>query len=168
MGKRTADKVRMERVRLDSGQHRRIMLVMLALGVVAFVPVGLRLYGLMVKDYDFYAAKALNNQTRTTRVEAERGTIYDRNMNILATSVGVENIYLDPHELKQSGADVEDISRFLGETLERDPQWIGEQAVDLKQRYKQVGVRVDSDTAGVIREYIRDHDVSGIHLEPAN
>ena len=89
-------------------------------------------------------------------------------MNILATSVGVENIYLDPHELKQSGADIEEISRFLGELLQRDPGWVAEQAGDLKHRYKQVGVRVDGDTAGQIRDYIREHQVSGIHLEPAN
>ena len=168
MGKKPADKVRAERFRMDSGQHKRILLVMLILGIAAFAPVGLRLYRLMVKDYDYYAAKALNNQTRTTRIEAERGRIFDRNMNILATSVGVENIYLDPHELKQSGADIDGISRFLGELLQRDPGWIAEQARDLKHRYKQVGVRVDGDTAGQIRDYIREHQVSGIHLEPAN
>jgi len=92
-------KKRYERYRMDTGQHRRILLVMALLGILAFVPVGLRLYQLMVSQYDFYARKALDNQTRTTRVAADRGDILDRNMNILATNVGVENVYLDPHEL---------------------------------------------------------------------
>ncbi len=158
----------MGRLRLDSGQHKRIMLVSLVLGILAFVPVGARLYSLMVTNYDYYAGLALRNQTRTTRVEANRGDIYDRNMNILATSVSVENVYLDPHELKQSKADMDLISKTLGEILDRDPDWIREQAADLKQRYKQVGKRIDEETAGKIRSFINENGISGIHLEPTS
>ena len=156
------------RLRLDSGQHRRILLAALVFGLLAFLPVGLRLYGLMVADYDYYAGLALGNQTRSTRVEAERGDILDRNMNILATSVGVENVYLDPHELKQSKADIPAISRALGQILGKDPDWIGEQAADLKQRYKQIGARIDEATAAQIRTYINENNISGIHLEPTS
>ena len=138
------------RLRADTGQHNRIMLVMAVLGIRAFLPIGVRLYSLMVTQYDYYANLALRNQTRTTAVAAERGNIYDRNMNILASSVGVENVYLDPHELKQSKADIPEISRVLGEILGKDPAWIAEQAVDLKQRYKQIGARVDEQTAALI------------------
>ena len=155
------------RLRMDSGQHRRILLVMFLLGILAFVPVGIRLYGLMVTDYAYYARLALNNQTRSTRVEGKRGDILDRNMNILATNVDAENVYLDPHELKQSKADVETISRVLGEILGRDPKWIAEQAGDRTKRYKQIGTRVDLETAGQIRTYINENGISGIHLEPA-
>ena len=151
---------------MDSGHHRRIRITMAVLGLLAFLPVGLRLYNLMVRDYDYYAELALRNQTRTTTVTADRGDIYDRNMNVLATSVSVENVYLDPHELKQSKADIPEISRVLGEILGKDPAWIAEQAADLKQRYKQIGARVDEQTAALIRNYINEHDISGIHLEP--
>ncbi len=155
-----------ERVRLDSGHHRRILLVMLLLGMLAFMPVGLRLYDLMIRNYDYYASLALRNQTRTTAVTAERGDIYDRNMNILAASVSVENVYLDPHELKQSGADINAVSVFLGEILQRDPEWIAQQAADTRQRYKQIGSRIDEETATLIRAYINENKISGIHLEP--
>ena len=164
MGKNTRQ---YDRLRMNTGQHRRICLVMLLLGGLAFVPVFWRLYDLMVKNYDRYAALALRNQTRTTTVAAQRGEIYDRNMNILATSVHVENVYLDPHELKQSKADLEEISRALGEILEKDPQWILQQAQDIKKRYKQVGTRVETETAAKIRDYINSRDISGIHLEPS-
>ena len=80
---------RFDRLRLNSGQHRRILLVMLVLGVLAFGPVLWRLYDLMVAQYPQYAALALRSQTRSTAVSAHRGDIYDRNMNILATSVTV-------------------------------------------------------------------------------
>ena len=155
-----------ERVRFDSGQHRRILLVMLVLGLLAFVPVGWRLYDLMIANYDYYSNLALRNQTRSTTVTAHRGDIFDRNMNILATSVSVENVYLDPHELKQAKENIEEISLRLGEILEKDPQWIAQQAVDFKQRYKQIGSRVEEETAAKIRTYINEHDIAGIHLEP--
>ena len=156
------------RLRLDSGQHRRILLVSAVLGVLAFVPVAVRLYILMVKDYDYYSSLALRNQTRTTTVSADRGDIFDRNMNLLATSVSVENVYLDPHELKQSKADIQAVSQVLGDILEEDPAWIARQAADIKKRYKQVGKCVDEKTAGKIRDYINESGVSGIHLEPTS
>ena len=163
MGKKSAN---YDRLRYNTGQHRRIGLAMLFFGVLAFIPVFWRLYDLMVRNYDTYAALALRNQTRTTQVAARRGEIYDRNMNILATSVHVESVYLDPHELKQSGADIGEISRVLGEILGKDPAWIAEQAKDIKKRYKQVGSRIEEETAAQIREFINDKQISGIHLEP--
>ena len=84
---------RYERIRFDSGQHRRILLTMGVLGLVAFIPIGWRLYDLMVRQYDRFASLALRNQTRSTAVTADRGDILDRNMNIMATSIGVENVY---------------------------------------------------------------------------
>ena len=157
-----------DRLRLNSGQHKRILLVMLVLGILAFVPVAWRLYALMIDQYEYYAGLALRNQTRTTSVTAHRGDILDRNMNILATSVSVENVYLDPHELKQSKADIPALAQALGEILDKDPAWIEEQAGDIKQRYKQIGTRVDEETASKIRDYIQQQDISGIHLEPTS
>ena len=166
MGKRKPKQY--DRLRFNSGQHKRILLVSLLLGLLAFGPVLWRLYSLMIEEYDYYAGLALRNQTRTTTVTAHRGDIYDRNMNILATSVSVENVYLDPHELKQSKADIPAIAKVLGEILDKDPAWIEEQAADRKQRYKQVGTRIDEETAAAIRDYINENDISGIHLEPTS
>lgn len=158
---------RYTRTRMDSGQHHRILFVMLFFGLLAFVPVGLRLYGLMVVDYDYYARLARNNQSRTTQVAADRGDILDRNMNILATNISVENVYLDPHELKQSRADIKDIAQTLGALLEKEPSWIEQQAADTRMRYKQVGARIEEDVAAKIRTYINENNISGIHLEPS-
>ncbi len=154
------------RLRMDSGQHRRIVAAAAVLGVIAFVPVALRLYDLMVVNYGYYSNLALRNQTRTTNVTAERGVIYDRNMNMLATSQSVENVYLDPHELKQAKEDISAIAESLGQILDLDPAWIQQQASDLKLRYKQIAARVSEEVAAQIRDYINTNDISGIHLEP--
>ena len=159
-------KTEYSRLRFDSGHHRRILAVMALLGVLAFVPVTLRLYQLMVTDYGYYSALALRNQSRTTAVTGHRGTIYDRNMNVMAASVGVENVYLDPHELKQSKADLEQITQFLGNVLGKDPAELMKKAKDTSYRYQQVAARVDEETAGEIRGFINENGISGIHLEP--
>ena len=164
--KKSPKKKEYTRIRADSGQHRRIMITAAVLGFVAFVPVAVRLYGLMVTDYAYYAGLALRNQTRTTQVTADRGLIYDRNMNILACSGSVENVYLDPHELKQSKADMDLIGRELGRILDLEPEWICQQAKDLTKRYKQIAARIDEDTAALIRAFINDNGIFGIHLEP--
>ena len=165
MGK---EKDRFYRVRGDSGQRRRITVVAAILGIVAFLPLLWRLYDLMVAKYDYYAKLALDNQTRITRVSTGRGLIYDRNMNILACSQDVQTVYLDPHELKQSKADLEQISAFLADTLALDRQWVLQQAGDLTMRYKQIAARVDTQTAAVIRSYINENGIKGIHLEPGS
>ena len=159
-------KTEYRRIRMDSGHHRRIRLTAAVLGLLAFVPMALRLYDLMVVNYDYYAREALRNQTRTTYVTAMRGAIYDRNMNTLAASVGVENVYLDPHELKQSKADLSAIAAFLGELLDADPESIEKKGKDLSKRYQMVAARVDRETGAKIRSYIQENDISGIHLEP--
>ena len=165
MGKR---KKQYDRLRMNTGQHRRILLAAILLGILAFVPVLWRLYDLMVGQYDYYASLALRNQSRSTTVMANRGEILDRNMNVLATSVTVENVYLNPRELKQAKADIPSIASFLGQVLDKDPGWIEAQAQDRSKRYKQVGSRIDADTARIIRSYINEHNISGIHLEPTS
>lgn len=154
------------RVRGDSGQRRRIFLVSVVLGVLAFVPVALQLYKLMVIDHGYYKDLALRNQSRTTNVTTDRGLILDRNMNILAISKTVETVYLDPHELKQSKADITLVSETLGSILNVDPEWICQQAQDIRQRYKRIKSKVDQEVADEIRTFINESGIKGIHLEP--
>ena len=158
---------RFYRVRMDTARNLRIRLGALILGTLAFFPIAARLVQLAVVDHGYYTAKALNNQTRSTAVLTERGMIYDRNMNVLAVSRSVEHVYLDPQELKQARVDLEKLSLFLGERLEKEPQWILEQAKDTRRRYKQVASGISTETADEIRGYILERNISGVHLEPS-
>ena len=158
---------RFYRVRMDTARNLRIRLGALILGTLAFFPIAARLVQLTVVDHGYYTAKALNNQTRSTAVLTERGMIYDRNMNVLAVSRSVEHVYLDPQELKQARVDLEKLSRFLGELLGKEPQWILEQAKDTRRRYKQVASGISTETADEIRGYILEKNISGVHLEPS-
>ena len=154
------------RIRADSGQHRRIRVLMLVLGIAVFLPVTGRLGRLMVADYDRYCTLARQNQSRTTPVSSGRGRIYDRNFQILAQSETVETVYLNPRELHQSGADLGELSRKLGEILDIPAEKIEKRAQDRSLRYHRIADRVEEETASRIRAYIASSGIRGIHLEP--
>lgn len=154
------------RVRLDSGHHRRILAAAVILGILGFVPVILRLWQLMVTDYDYYAALALKNQSRTTAVMADRGMILDRNLNIMAQSVTRQTVYFNPRELKQTDADIDAICDYLAQLLDADPQKLRQSASNTKLRYTKAAAVVEEDTARTIRDYLSENGISGIHLEP--
>ena len=154
------------RIRGDSGQLRRIRIVMAVLGLVAFVPVVGQLYNLMVDQFDTYSALALSNQSRSTSITPERGIIYDRNMNILAASKTVENVYIDPRELHQTGMDIAAVSEALSAILDVDAEKVEQLANDQTKRYHLVKNRVEESLAAKVRQYINENDITGIHLEP--
>lgn len=166
MAKSSGKQLSFERVRVNSGHHRRILAVTVLLAFLAFLPVNIRLFDLMILQYDHYADLALQNQTRTTAVSAQRGTIYDVNMNILAYSESAEDVYLNPRQLKQAKEDIGEISAALGEILEISPQWIQERAGDTRYRYQRLASAISADTAQRIRQLILEQEISGIHLEP--
>ena len=74
----------------------RTLLMMLVLGVGTFLLLFWKLYDLQINQYDEMTARAVHQQTREVSVNASRGTIYDKNHNILASSTTAENIFLDP------------------------------------------------------------------------
>ncbi len=166
MHSRKIQKKTYRRIRADSGQQRRMKVIMAMLGAAAFLPVVLQLFSLMVTHYDTYSALALNNQSRSTSITPERGEIYDRNMNILASSKTVENVYIDPRELYQTGADVESMSQELGKILDVDSQKILKLAKDRSLRYHLIEDRIDEALASQVRSYINETGICGIHLEP--
>ena len=165
MRKKTS-KTSYRRIRADSGQQRRIGIVMALLGAAAFLPAIAQLFGLMVLSYDTYSALALSNQSRTTTVQTARGVIYDRNMNILAASQTVENVYIDPRELQQTGADTVAMAQAMAQILEVDPAQVEKLSRDRTKRYHLIKDRIPEQTAALVRNYIEETGIEGIHLEP--
>lgn len=146
--------------------RRMILAAIVLIGVVAFAVLVGRLVKLMVIDHEYYEKKAINNQTRSTSITASRGTIYDRNMNVLAASSSVENIFLDPLELYQNEVDIPFLARNLANILDLDADWIEEQAADTDMRYKMLKRKQTQDVCDQVRQFISDNDIIGVHLEP--
>ena len=73
LNKRPPAPVRRTRSVSDTSVRRSILAAMALLGVAAFLVLAGRLVKLMLVDHDYYEAKAISNQTRSTRVTASRG-----------------------------------------------------------------------------------------------
>lgn len=139
---------------------------MATLGIGAFLVVGLRLGKVMLIDHDYYEAKAVSNQTRSTLVTAQRGSIYDRNMDILAASVSVENIFLDPLELRQNNVDLEFLSENLALLLNLEKDSILKKAQDVSMRYKILKRKQTKVVCDGVRAFLEEYGIRGVHLEP--
>ena len=150
----------------DTYIRKGILWLMAGLGVFAFLILGMRLLKVMLLDHEYYEGKAISNQTRSTSVTAKRGSIYDRNMDALAASVSVENIFLDPLELKQNKVDLDFLSENLAQLLELDRESILEKAKDTSMRYKVLKRKQTKDVCDAVRVFLSEYDIQGVHLEP--
>ncbi|MBO6054216.1 MAG: hypothetical protein J6P31_01715, partial [Oscillospiraceae bacterium] len=143
----------------------RILVALVALGVLIFIPLSIRLYQIMVRDHDKYSGMAIDSQTRSRSVSASRGSIYDRNLNVLATSAMVETVFLDPYEIDQEKQDVGVIARGLSEILGVSEEYVRTQAAETNMRYKIISRKVEADKAAEVRELISEEKIKGIHFE---
>lgn len=150
---------------------RRTLFLMVLCGIVAFIPLIATLYKLMIVEHDHYEALAINNQTRSTRLTAARGEIYDRNMNILAASTTVETVFIDPNEIakemekpENSGL-LDTIANGLSSILGVEPDFVRMQAADTKYRYKAIERKISEELADEVRTFINDNKIKGVYLE---
>ncbi len=150
----------------DTYIRRGILVLLLFFGIAAFAVVTGRLVKLMLIDHEYYQSKAISNQTRSTSVTASRGTIYDRNMEVLAASASVENIFLDPLELYQNKVDIDYLASNLARILDLDEAYIKKQAADTSMRYKVLRRKQPQVVCDAVRQFVSDNGIVGVHLEP--
>ena len=84
--------------RIDRITTKRIYMTFAFFLLAAVVVVG-RLAKLQIADHDYYESRVLNQLTRDTTINPERGNITDRNGNILAANKTVYNVILSPHDI---------------------------------------------------------------------
>ncbi|MBR5741648.1 MAG: penicillin-binding protein 2, partial [Firmicutes bacterium] len=136
------DRITTNRVRLT------FFVFLLAAAAIVF-----RLAKLQIADHDYYEAKVLNQLTRDTNVTAERGTIMDRNGNILATNKTVYNVILSPHDISERMKN--DEKKNTDDNTDNDVLYIWED-VDFQIFYS--GQHLDSFISEVLSGYLRGGD----------
>ena len=147
---------------------RRTLFLMIVCGIVAFILLGARLFKLQILDHDMYETAAVEQQLRETTVVAKRGTIYDRNMNILAMSASVSNIYISPAEIKMYDEDPALIASGLSEILEMDYADILERTTHTESWYSTVARKVEDDIADRVREFKETNHLVGVKIEESS
>lgn len=165
---RKSEKVR----RANRVIQNRTMIVMAVLGVVVFIALFFKLFSLQILRHDELEAKALDQQTRSTEVTATRGTIYDRNGNIMAISATAETVFLSPLEINRALNDKDkpvswtkdSVAQKLSEILEINKEGILKKMERTNSQYEVLKLRVEEDVANQIRSYINDEGVQGVYM----
>ena len=134
---------------------KRILAIMIAVCVVAFGTVGVRLFGLMVVDAEEYQAKALSQQLKDITIEPKRGAIYDRNMNYLATSSTAWTIYISPKDI-ENDEERDLVVNGLSQILGVDANTIREKKLKNNQ-YEIIKRQVEKPQTDEVRAYISEH-----------
>ena len=95
-------------------------LLVFCLFTLLFLALSLRLFYLQAFASGDLTEKGIDQQMREVPVEAERGTICDRNGNPLAVSISVESVYASPTEIR--GSEAPAIAKTLAELLDLDEE----------------------------------------------
>lgn len=86
-----------ERIRETTRNRITALLTIFSL---IFVYLLYTIFNLSVLHHDYYKNKAYDQVTTTSILKAERGEIYDANMNVLATNITNYRIFVSPRDIK--------------------------------------------------------------------
>ena len=134
-------------------------------GIVSFALLIARLYRLQIKDHELYESLAIEQQLRSIPSSDARGVIYDTNMNVLAVSASVDNVYLSPAEIEKYGEDRELIARGLSEMLDLDYADVYEKSGRSGSWYVTVARKIEKDKADEVRRFKDENGLKGVRLE---
>ena len=140
------------------------------------------IFKMQVIDYDKYQQEVIDQLTVENTIVAERGTIYDRNMKVIATNqttwrvfispVDIQSAeylsaveravcslrYVDGVEYKPSGSTQgELIADGLSEILGVDREMVLQKAAKAKRRDETIKKNVDKETADKVLEFISEN-----------
>ncbi len=158
------------------GKSSRDSWLLIALILVAAV-LFIRLFFLQVVFADEYSSMAENRRTTSEVVYAKRGTIYDRNGNILAMSVDATTIYANPTEITDPEATANEIAAITGEdpstyidALTKDTTFAyvirkGDTSIadSLKERYYEINDELLAEQEATGAEELGDNPLTGIY-----
>jgi stage V sporulation protein D (sporulation-specific penicillin-binding protein) len=141
---------------------RRTVIVLLLMIVVGFGSVVFNLARLQIVEGEELKRRAVDNQVKDTVLTAQRGTIYDRNMKVLAKSATVWQVVLEPAYITDKNRDL--IATGLSEILDMDKNVILEHS-QKKTYYDVIKRKVESDIKDKIVEFKDKNNITnGIRL----
>ena len=110
-----------------------------------------------------YKQKAEAEQMSDNKISAQRGTITDRNGNVMAISADAYKVYIDPKAIndKESKINARTLANQLASLLKMDPEEVYEMTQKKHSRYKVVKTKVPHSTKVRIEKLIDDNRKNG-------
>jgi len=114
------------RKRITRTSYSRATFVLLAFLALALI-IAVRLVILQVINHEYYKRAVMDEITVETEVNPERGVIYDRGGNILATNKTVYLCFISPQDIidgsEKAAADARELAEKKAEALEKGDDW---------------------------------------------
>ena len=135
--------------RLNKKMMKRSIVLLVTFSLVAvFIVVGL--FKLQILKFDDFQISVIEQLTVETNVNPERGIIYDRNRNVLATNITVWTVYVCPKNIVNS----EEIAKNLSDIMGLEYEKVLDKVKKTGYKYQVISTGVDEATTKKIREYV--------------
>ena len=178
---------------VNSVTARRSFMLLAVFALFAFLLLGV-IFKMQVFEYETYQKEVIDQITVENTVAAERGTIYDSNMNVIATNQTTWRVFISPVDIQDAeyssaveravsslrysdGVDTyvaantqgQLIADGLSSILGVDRETILEKASKKGRRDETIKKNVDKETADKVLEFIADNGLQNqVHLEATN
>lgn len=133
----------------------RAALAMAGLSLAFLYGIGALIYAGLINGEE-NRLKAERNQLSDTQIAAERGTIYDSNMNVLAKSASAWLVYINPSQIKND-TQKELVVNGLSEILGVDADSVRTKAEKTKTGYQKIAGEVETDVKEALEAYIDEN-----------
>lgn len=133
----------------------RAALAMAGLSLAFIYGIGALIYAGLINGEE-NRLKAERNQLSDTQIAAERGTIYDSNMNVLAKSASAWLVYINPSQIKND-TQKELVVNGLSQILGVDADSVRTKAEKTKTGYQKIAGEVETDVKEALEAYIDEH-----------
>lgn len=126
--------------------------------LVLFACVALRLVWFQVINAGSLSASADSEHISSIELLAKRGTIYDRNGNVLATSVECQTIYCNPNAVEDKSHAATILADNLGGEVTDYLNILNQDTT-----FAYIQKRVDDDVADTVFEQLSDDNIDGVY-----
>lgn len=135
-------------------------LLVLLFGFVAFAIILIgKLVSVQIVDHEYYKAIAVGQHGYLRPIPAKRGTIYDRNGRVLATTMPAYRVYADPSMVDDAAVTASSVSGITGCN-----RWkLEKKLLNRKNRYVLIDLAMDLERAVAIQRL----GLKGVVAEPA-
>lgn len=122
-----------------------------------------KLYDIQVVNYKLYQERVTAQRTGDIPIDPRRGSIYDRNMAVLAENAHVEQVFISPEEIKDE-EEAELVARGLSELLGVDYDEIYEKTQKKERKDENIKHAVEISVAKEVRRFKEDNKIKAIYF----
>lgn len=143
--------------------RRRILAAGAIMVLAGFSTLIVRLFNIQIVNAEEYQREAASQQLQVTELSATRGTIYDRNGNVLAMSSTAWTVCISPVSIKND-TQKELIVSGLSEILGVSEEYVREKC-ERNSGYEIIKKRIDKALAEEVTTFASNNKISAIHLD---